>query len=237
MANEYKLSFTAEEIDAKLAQITENFRSDIVDDVIEALGTPVFGVIDDQKNILLKGSLTAGTYTFVYEDANGEQTIIGKHEVIDENAPVYATTSGKLKYDNDDKITYVDTVSDNTMQNYYLVYRDGSDDIVNNGIYTESALTNKSDFLPIDVPEGATKVSVSFPNLASDVKMRVYAYSVSYNEELGAWIRVTNNSSSEYGVMTTSLPSGYEHIFLAGNANGYPSMKTLDLSDVVLTWE
>lgn len=60
---------------------TENDQSAIVQDVIAALRTPVFGRVDDQNNIILTGELTPGEYTFVYEPADEKQTVIGTAKI------------------------------------------------------------------------------------------------------------------------------------------------------------
>jgi hypothetical protein len=62
---------------------TEADKEEIVQQVITALGTPVFGRVDAEKNIVLSGALAEGTYTVKYEDANGNQTIIGSVAVGD----------------------------------------------------------------------------------------------------------------------------------------------------------
>ena len=49
----------------------------IVQQVITALGTPVFGRVDEGNNIILTGELIDGTYTLKYEDAEGNVTDIG----------------------------------------------------------------------------------------------------------------------------------------------------------------
>lgn len=49
----------------------------IVQQVITALGTPVFGTVDAENNIILTGNLADGTYTIKYEDAEGNVTEIG----------------------------------------------------------------------------------------------------------------------------------------------------------------
>jgi hypothetical protein len=49
----------------------------IVQQVITALGTPVFGRVDGNNNIILTGELADGTYTIKYEDADGNVTEIG----------------------------------------------------------------------------------------------------------------------------------------------------------------
>lgn len=56
---------------------TEADRESMIQDVIAALGTPVFGTVDENNVITLSGKLTAGTYTLVYEDAEGNTTHIG----------------------------------------------------------------------------------------------------------------------------------------------------------------
>lgn len=52
-------------------------QEDIVQQVIAVLGTPVFGTVDADKNITLSGTLKDGTYTIVYENADGKITQIG----------------------------------------------------------------------------------------------------------------------------------------------------------------
>ena len=52
----------------------------IVQQVILALGTPVFGTVDENCNINLTGALADGkTYTFVYEDEEGNVATIGTY--------------------------------------------------------------------------------------------------------------------------------------------------------------
>lgn len=228
-------SAQVEDLEDTISRQIATLRTDMVSEVISSLGTPVFGTIGEQNNIILNGSLSAGNYTFVYENAKGEQTVIGSHEILDENIPVYAATAGKWAYTSDNKIIYLDTVS-TTVMNYYLVYREAKLSEGNTGIYSEAELTNKTNMVPIAVPEGATTVSVNFPNIPEDVLMRIYAVSAIYDEDLSAWTRVTNQSSTGYGTMTVTIPSGYTHIFLAGNADGYPAMSSLDLSNVEVTW-
>lgn len=50
---------------------------EIVQQVIAAIGVPVFGVVDNNKNIVLTGNLADGTYTVKYENADGSLTDIG----------------------------------------------------------------------------------------------------------------------------------------------------------------
>lgn len=53
-------------------------KEEMIQDVISALGgSPIFGVVDVNNNIVLSGNLTDGTYTIKYEDADGKVTEIG----------------------------------------------------------------------------------------------------------------------------------------------------------------
>ena len=56
-------------------------QSAIVDEVITALGTPVFGTVDEENNITITGNLANGEYKFMYETANGELTEIGTFKI------------------------------------------------------------------------------------------------------------------------------------------------------------
>ena len=47
------------------------------------LGTPVFGTVDTENNIILTGNLVDGTYTLKYENADGTSTVIGTLDVGD----------------------------------------------------------------------------------------------------------------------------------------------------------
>ena len=51
----------------------------IVQQVITALGTPVFGTVDADNNIILTGTLADGTYTFQYEDKDGNTNPLGTY--------------------------------------------------------------------------------------------------------------------------------------------------------------
>lgn len=50
---------------------TEADQQAIVQQVIAALGTPVFGTVDENKHITLSGHLANGTYTIAFEDTDG----------------------------------------------------------------------------------------------------------------------------------------------------------------------
>lgn len=61
------------------AELTAADQEAIVQQVILALGTPVFGTVDADKNITLTGELADGTYTIQYEDEEGNVTVIGTY--------------------------------------------------------------------------------------------------------------------------------------------------------------
>lgn len=50
---------------------------EVAEEVLARLGTPVFGRVDADNNIILTGELVDGTYTLKYEDADGNVTEIG----------------------------------------------------------------------------------------------------------------------------------------------------------------
>ena len=56
---------------------TPDDQEEIVQQVITALGTPVFGMVDENNVITLTGALESGTYTLMYEDAEGNVIEIG----------------------------------------------------------------------------------------------------------------------------------------------------------------
>ena len=53
----------------------------IVQQVLAALGTPVFGTVDDNNNIVLTGELVSNAYTIKYEAADGTTTVIGTLDI------------------------------------------------------------------------------------------------------------------------------------------------------------
>ena len=57
---------------------TEEDLEDIVQQVITTLGTPVFGTVDNDNNIILSGNLVDSNYTIKYESADGEMITIGE---------------------------------------------------------------------------------------------------------------------------------------------------------------
>lgn len=70
---------------------TDADQESIVQQVIAALGTPVFGRVDEENNIILTGTLADGTYTIKYESEDGEETLIGT--LVHTSAPVPTYTN------------------------------------------------------------------------------------------------------------------------------------------------
>lgn len=70
----------------------------IVQQIITALGTPVFGTIDENNVITLTGALADGKYTLQYEDADGELTEIGELSLIayTNQIPISTDTDGSI---------------------------------------------------------------------------------------------------------------------------------------------
>jgi hypothetical protein len=74
--------------------LTPADRAAIVADVIESLGgNPIFGVVDENNNIVVSGNLADGTYSVKYEMEDGSKINIG-NLVIDTN--VYYTVTNTL---------------------------------------------------------------------------------------------------------------------------------------------
>lgn len=70
----------------------------IVQQVIAALGTPVFGTIDENNVITLTGALADGKYMLQYEDVGGEVTEIGELSLIayTNQIPISTDTDGSI---------------------------------------------------------------------------------------------------------------------------------------------
>lgn len=82
---------------------TDADQEDIVQQVIAALGTPVFGRVDADKNIILTGELVDGTYTLWFEGKNGKTTKLCTY-AHDTDAEVTYTNWIPLSTDSDGNI-------------------------------------------------------------------------------------------------------------------------------------
>lgn len=72
---------------------TEADKVEMVTAVMEAIGCPVFGLVDENNNIVLSGTLPDGTYSVKYEMENGSTLSIG-NMVLDTN--VYYSVTNTL---------------------------------------------------------------------------------------------------------------------------------------------
>lgn len=72
---------------------TEADKVEMVTAVMEAIGCPVFGLVDENNNIVLSGTLPDGTYSVKYEMENGSTINIG-NMVLDTN--VYYSVTNTL---------------------------------------------------------------------------------------------------------------------------------------------
>lgn len=56
---------------------TEADKTEIINEVLDAINIPVIGSVDENNNIVLTGNLAGGTYTLKYESTDGSTTEIG----------------------------------------------------------------------------------------------------------------------------------------------------------------
>lgn len=82
----YKDPVTGEWLPSNSSVIPTLDKEALVQEVIEALGTPVFGRVDEENNIILSGDLVSGNYTLKYENADGSTTNIGTLSVTGEDS-------------------------------------------------------------------------------------------------------------------------------------------------------
>lgn len=117
--------------------LTEISKEEIVQQVITALGTPVFGRVDADNNIILTGELADGVYTIKYEDKEGNVTEIGTLNHVPE--PTY-TNILPLAI-NSDKTPFVGT---NGEEGYKTGYRLNS-----SGVEASASDWEVTGFIPI----------------------------------------------------------------------------------------
>ena len=110
---------------------TEADQESIVQQVIAALGTPVFGRVDADNNIILTGELAEGSYTLKYEDAEGNVTEVGTISTIETSGEIEVElTMGKI-----DSSNGTITASDNMLYSQLIPIESGKTyRLVANGI-------------------------------------------------------------------------------------------------------
>lgn len=220
------------------------------------IGLPeVYGLVDENNNILLTGALAKGTYTFKYENGDGNLVTIGSYTATEdspgadaggdpgvdggedtggEDAAVYGVTVGQAKYNSaDGDKVYHDVLSD-TMQAYCVIHGGGNQI----GVYADSTYTAKSDQVkPIAVPSGKTGFRVVLPNVGSDKVFRCSPVAMSYDASNGCWIKTTIIAYSEYGTLENTVPTGAKYLLINVHASGYPALTDCDFSGVEVVWE
>lgn len=183
----------------------------IVQQVIAALGTPVFGRVDTENNIILTGALADGTYTIKYEDGEGEQTVIGtlNHTVVPE--PTYTNVIPT-------SIGYDGAVLNGT--GYLDGYRLTSSQMAASNLSYVSAQTGyfATGFFPYTIADAQSRVPfyVNGVDLSSpDDKMRIMMFGSNTDSAYCESCKLTNTAAN--GVTITKLADKYYKI--TPNAN------------------
>jgi hypothetical protein len=183
----------------------------IVQDVIAALGTPVFGRVDADNNIILTGALADGTYTLKYEDSDGEQTVIGtlNHTVVPE--PTYTNVIPT-------SIGYDGAVLNGT--GYLDGYRLTSSQTAASNLSYVSAQTGyfATGFFPYTIADAQSRVPfyVKGVDLSSpDDKMRIMLFGSNTDSAYCEPCKLTDTDAN--GVTITKLADKYYKI--TPNAN------------------
>lgn len=198
----------------------------IVQQVITALGTPVFGTVDADNNIILTGALADGTYTLKYEDANGIQTEIGTL-TMGVGDVEYLSTYGTINRNSADNSIYY---SNSNGTSYKIIYQTTGITPLSSG----SATGTPTEYYPLAVPNGKTKVTVSFPSLASDKKLIMGVESHTLSN--GIYTRVASAGWLAEGTYTYEFGSA-EYITLKFRNNNYGGLDNYDFTGFTVTWE
>lgn len=115
--------------------LTESDKADIVQTVIDSIGVPVYGFVDDDNNIVLIGELSEDTYYIKYEMDDGSVVDIGELSLITE--PTYTNfaeptsddwlTGYRLSTDINGKSAVTGAIATNkiTVQTNDIVYVEG----------------------------------------------------------------------------------------------------------------
>lgn len=164
---------------------TDADQESIIQQVIAALGTPVYGWVTDDNTIILNGSLTSDTYTIMYEDAEGNLTLIG-------------TLSGE------GTVSYVNRLREATDANGSIYNAKGWKENVRisvSGGFTETTQdgTMLTGFIPVKVGDIIRLKNVTMPPTTSGYKSAAYSF-----DESKAGITNTNitaDTGSTFGVV------------------------------------
>lgn len=84
---------------------TEADKAEIVQQVLESIGTPIFGVVDSDNNVILTGQLEDGTYSIKYEMENGNTVNIGN--LVLDTRTYYSITNNLTQCTNNNSATKI----------------------------------------------------------------------------------------------------------------------------------
>lgn len=171
---------------------TEADQESIVQQVITAMGTPVFGRVDEANNIVLTGELAAGTYMLKYEDAEGNQAEIGTVKIdgaMVNQLPISTDATGAI---------YNSTSTRGYKKGYRLSTEDGLTEKTNSA-------TSLTGYIPVANGDIIRLANMSFIKDSADAyKGMVYAYSalgvyishVDTTNVIGSWNGVTDSNGN-----------------------------------------
>lgn len=163
----------------------------IVQQVIAALGTPVFGTVDTENNIILTGNLVDGTYTIKYENADGEQTTIGT-----------LTAEGEPTYTN---VLPLAIASDGTPYNGGQGWK--TDTRLNSsGAETTSSATGieTTGFIPVKNGDVVCLSGITLNLNESAGNSYIWLYDSSFTKLTGRYTRLGDESESSLASMQAS---------------------------------
>ena len=169
------------------------------------MGTPVFGRVDADNNIILTGALGEGTYTFKYEDAEGNVTAIGT--ITNEPEPTYTNVlATAIGYDG----TVLNSVG------YLDGYRLTSQQTVASNLSYLSALDGyfATGFIPYTNAQAKNCVPfyIKGVNLDSlDDNMRIYLFKNYNSSEYSEAVKLLSTTGLN-GVTITKLADSYYKI-------------------------
>lgn len=184
---------------------TEDDQEDIVQQVIAALGTPVFGRVDGDNNIILTGEVAEGRYTLKYEDAEGNSVEIGTLDLSDNEVDLIwndgytagGSSSTTISYNGEnivtDKVPIVDGYDYTLYVSYkpagisYLTYYYKADGSALGRVASESL--NASD------PE-TSNFSVVLSPPADAATLRINCYCPGRFDEIKSYISLTKTKKA-----------------------------------------
>lgn len=184
----------------------------IVQQAIAALQTPVFGRVDANNNIILTGELGDGTYTFKYEDAEGNLVEIGT-----------MTQSGEVPYEYINQIP-ISTAADGSVYNstgYKNEYR-----LNTSGAETAASGMGTTGFIPCKPGDilYMSGIATKGANSIGWYKLQFYNES---KTSIGLAYFYNNDGSQKFIGNTANLNAGY----VEQDGNGYLTKITLAVYD------